>query len=100
MRLGGVATDGGGGLGAEVAGFGIKIERADAVFTLRAGEPYAALDTLDPVGFHSCIVTLCKQDGVLDGVAAKVTGGEERCGRGGPRFIRLDGDAGKSARAT
>jgi hypothetical protein len=73
MRLSGMPTDGGGGLGAEVADFGVKIERADAVFTVRAGEPYAALEALDTVRFHSCIVTLRELDWALDGVAAKVT---------------------------
>ena len=67
----GVPTDSGRGLGAEVAIFRVKIERADAVFTLRAGEPYAALDALDTVRFHSCIVTLRKQDG-----GARWCGGE------------------------
>lgn len=49
----GVLVDGGRGLGAEVAPLRVKIERADAVFTVRAGEPYAAPDALDPVGFHT-----------------------------------------------
>ena len=121
VRLGGVPIDGGGGLGAEVAGFGVKIERADAVFTVRAGEPYAALHALDTVGFHSCIVILGEQDGALDGVAAKVTGGTgpkvtggtgpRRRGLGGaaalPRALCWTGEgarrpivAGKNARAT
>ena len=54
MRLGGVIVDHGRGLGAEVAGFGVEFQRADAVFTLRAGELHAALDALDSVSFH-CI---------------------------------------------
>ena len=72
--MGGVPIDGGGGLGAQVAVFRVKIERADAVVAVRTGEPYTALDALDTIRFHSCIVTLRKQGEVLDGVAAKVTG--------------------------
>ena len=52
MRLGGVIVDHGRGLGAEVAGFRVEVQRADAVFTLRAGELHAALDALNFVGFH------------------------------------------------
>ena len=52
MRLGGVSIDHGCGLGAEVADFRVEVQRADAVFTLRAGELHAALDALDSVGFH------------------------------------------------
>ena len=114
VRLGGVPIDGGGSLGTEVAGFGVKIERADAVFTVRAGEPYAALHALDTVGFHSCIVILGEQEGALDGVAAKVTGAQDlrRRGLGGaaalPRALfgwtgedaRRPIVAGKNARAT
>ena len=52
VRLGGVMVDGGRGLGAQVAGFRIEIERGDAVGTARARELYAVLDALGPVGFH------------------------------------------------
>ena len=52
MNLGGVLVDGGGGLGAEVAGFGIEIQRADAVGAARAVELHAAFDALDSVGLH------------------------------------------------
>ena len=52
VGFGGVIVDGGGGLGAEVAGFGVEIEGADAVSTVGAGELHAALDALDTVGFH------------------------------------------------
>jgi hypothetical protein len=52
VRFGGVIIDRGCGLGAEVAGPRVEIERADAVGTLRAGELHAALDALDSVGFH------------------------------------------------
>ena len=49
-----MGVDGGCGLGAEVAGFGVEIYGADAVGTLSAVELHAALDALDSVGFH-CI---------------------------------------------
>jgi len=52
VRLGGVSIDHGCGLGAEVAGLRVEVQRADAVGTLRAGEVHAALDALDSVGFH------------------------------------------------
>jgi hypothetical protein len=52
VRSGGVLVDGGRGLGAEVAVPDVKIKRADAVFTVRAGELDAVLDALGTVGFH------------------------------------------------
>ena len=52
VRFGCVLTDGGCGLGAEVAALGVEIECADAVFTVRASELYAVLDALGAVGFH------------------------------------------------
>ena len=52
VRSGGVIVDRGRCLGAEVAGFRVEIQRAHDVITPRAGEPHAALDALDPVGFH------------------------------------------------
>src|SRR5580658_8154760 len=52
VGFGGVSIDCGCGLGAEVAGFGVEIERAHAVGTARARELHAALDALDSVGFH------------------------------------------------
>lgn len=52
VGFGGVIVDHGCGLGAEIAGFGVEVQRADAVFTLHAGELHAALDALDSVGFH------------------------------------------------
>ena len=50
--MGGVLIDGSRGLGAEVASLGVEIERADAVFTVRACELYAVLDAFGTVGFH------------------------------------------------
>ena len=85
--MSGMPIDGGGGLGAQVALFRVKIERADAVVAVRAGEPYTALDALDTVRLHFCIVTLRKQGGLLDGVAAKVTG-ERRARRRDPGSIK------------
>lgn len=52
MRFRGMIVDGGRGLGAEVAGFGVEIQRAYAVSTARAVELHAAFDALDTVGFH------------------------------------------------
>jgi hypothetical protein len=58
MHSGSVIIDGGCGLGAEISGLGVEIERADAVGTVRAQELHAALDALDSVCFHcmDCIV--------------------------------------------
>ena len=52
MRFAGVIIDSGCGLGAEIAGLRVEIQRADAMCTLRAGELHAVLDALDSVGFH------------------------------------------------
>lgn len=52
VRFAGVMVDRGCGLGAEVAGFCVEIERAHAVGTVRAGELHAALDALDSIGLH------------------------------------------------
>jgi hypothetical protein len=52
VRFRGVIIDGGRGLGAEVARFGVEIQRADAVGTARAIELHATLDALDSVGLH------------------------------------------------
>ena len=52
VRFGGVIIDGSSGLGAEVAGFSVEIQRAYAVRAARAVELHAAFDTLDSVGFH------------------------------------------------
>jgi len=46
---GGVAVDGGGGLGAEVAVAEIEVESADVVGAVGAGELHAALDASDGV---------------------------------------------------
>ena len=52
VRLAGVIVDRSGGLGAEISGFGVEVQRADTVGTVGAGELHSALDALDSVGFH------------------------------------------------
>ncbi len=53
VDAGGVAVDGGGGLGAEVAVTGIEVESADVVSAVGAGEPHASLDACHGVEtFH------------------------------------------------
>jgi hypothetical protein len=58
MGLDGMVINSGGGLSTEVAGFGIKIERAHAMGTLCAAESYATLDALESIGFH-CLNCSC-----------------------------------------
>lgn len=53
VRRSGVGIDCGGGLGAEISNFGVKIQSCDAVGALLARELHAALDALDSIGFHS-----------------------------------------------
>jgi hypothetical protein len=48
----GVSVDCGGGLGAQVAGFGVEIDGADTVAALSAVKLHATFDALDFVGFH------------------------------------------------
>ena len=52
MRLRGMVVNCSCGLGAQVAGFRIEIERSDAVRAVRARELYAVLHALGSVGFH------------------------------------------------
>jgi hypothetical protein len=52
MCRGGMGVDGGGGLGAQVSGFSVEIQSADAVGTLLARELHAVLDAFDAIGFH------------------------------------------------
>ena len=49
VDAGGVAVDGGGGLGAEVAVAGVEVEGADVVSAVGAGEPHASLNAGDGV---------------------------------------------------
>jgi hypothetical protein len=54
VDAGGVAIDGGGGLGAEVAVAGVEVESADVVGTVGAGKLHASLDAGDGVEpFHN-----------------------------------------------
>ena len=54
VDAGGVAVDGGGGLGAEVAVAGVEVESADVVGAVGAGELHASLDARDGVeALHS-----------------------------------------------
>ncbi len=52
VGLGSVVIDGSRGLGAEVAGFGVELQRGDAVGAVHAGKLHPVLDALDAVGFH------------------------------------------------
>ena len=54
VDFGGVLVDGGGGLGAEVAVAGIKIESTDVVRAMGTGKLHTALDASDGVeAFHN-----------------------------------------------
>jgi hypothetical protein len=54
VDAGGVAVDGGSGLGAEVAVAGVEVESADVVGAMGAGEPHASLDARHGVEtFHN-----------------------------------------------
>jgi hypothetical protein len=53
VDAGGVAVDGGGGLGAEVAVAGVEVESADVVIAVGAGELHASFDARHGVeAFH------------------------------------------------
>jgi hypothetical protein len=52
MCRGSVGVDGGGGLGAQISGFGVEIKSGDAVGTLLARELHAVLDAFYAIGFH------------------------------------------------
>ena len=54
VNAGGVAIDGGGGLGAKVAVVEVEVESADVVGATGAGELHASLDAGDGVvSFHN-----------------------------------------------
>lgn len=93
MRLGGVMVNGGCGLGAQVAGFRVEIERCDAVGTARTRELDTVLDALGPVGFHLLNCSLAAGERRRrDGGAAKVMLSRvERCScrRQPPSLARL-----------
>jgi hypothetical protein len=49
VDAGGMAVDGGGGLGAKVAVAGVEVERADVMSAVGAGEPHASLNAGDGI---------------------------------------------------
>ena len=78
VDAGGVAIDGGGGLGAEVAVAGVEVESADVVGAAGAGELHAALDASDGVvSLHNSSVIVWQESGAHVGGAAKVMRGVE-----------------------
>jgi len=73
VDAGGVAVDGGRGLGAEVAVAGVEVEGADVVCAVGAGELHASLDAGDGVEtLHNSSLVLSRQSGRHGGRAAKV----------------------------
>ena len=73
VNAGGVAIDGSGGLGAEVAVAGVEIEGADVVSAAGAGELHPALDASDGVvSLHNSSVVVWQESGAHVGWAAKV----------------------------
>jgi hypothetical protein len=62
MGLGSVVVNRGGGLSAEIAGFCVEVESADAVGALRAVELYATFDALESIGFHCLNCTVLGRD--------------------------------------
>jgi hypothetical protein len=73
VDAGGVAIDGGGGLGAEVAVAGVEIECADVVGAAGAGELHAALDASDGVvALHNSSVVVWQENSAHVSGAAKV----------------------------
>jgi hypothetical protein len=78
VDAGGVAIDGGGGLGAEVAVAGVEVEGADVMSAAGAGELHAALDASDGVvSLHNSSVVVWQESGAHVGGAAKVMRGVE-----------------------
>jgi len=76
MDAGGVAIDGGSGLGAEVAVAEVEVESADVMGAAGAGELHAALDACDGVvSLHNSSVVLWREDDRHGGGAAKVMSG-------------------------
>ena len=87
VDAGGVAVDGGGGLGAEVAAADVEVEGADVVGAAGAGKLHAAFDPSDGVvSLHKSSVVLWRRMERHGGGAAKVTrvgwSGEFRSGNG------------------
>ena len=88
VDAGGVAVDGGGGLGAEVAVAGVEVEGADVVSAVGAGELHASLDARHGVkAFHRFEFSLlAERSDRNEGCAAKVMRGESS--RMGMREVR------------
>jgi hypothetical protein len=75
---GGVAVDGGGGLGAEVAVVEVEVEGADVVGAAGAGELHASLDArYGVVSLHRFQCSLFEREGKARGL-----GGEGNAGAG------------------
>jgi hypothetical protein len=64
VRRSGVGIDCGGGLGAEISNFGVKLQSCDAMGALLARELHAALNALDSIGFHSMNCSCHGDEGV------------------------------------
>jgi len=76
---GGVAVDGGGGLGAEVAVASVEVERGDVVGAMRAGELHAAFNAGDGVeALHCFSLAFSRKRDRHGGGAAKVMRGGVR----------------------
>src|SRR4029077_8112645 len=72
VDAGGVAVDGGGGLGAEVAVAEVEVESADVVGAVGAGELHASLDACDGVeALHNFSVVSSPRIDTHGGGAAK-----------------------------
>jgi len=97
VDAGGVAIDGGGGLGAEVAVAEVEVESAHVVGAAGAGELHASLDADDGVmSLHNSSVVFSRENSRHGGGAAKVM----TVWRGGvpkwewvPRFARRTAEA-------
>jgi hypothetical protein len=75
VDAGGVAVDGGGGLGAEVAVAGVEVESADMVRAMGAGELHASLDAGDRVkALHRIQSSLFIREGKARGVSGEGNG--------------------------
>lgn len=72
VDAGGVAVDGSGGLGAEVAVAGVEVEGADVVGAMGAGELHASLDAGDGVkALHNFESKLFGGEGKSRGVSGE-----------------------------
>lgn len=84
MDIGGVAIDGGCGLGAQVAVASVEVKGADVVGAVGAGELHASLNARDGVkALHNASVVLWRRRERHGGGAAKVTKGQFQSGNEG-----------------